>query len=499
MNRFEQRVETLLAAVLLLSCVTVQAIEIPLTGLQLSPQDEAQVEAMVLHVPDNWIGDFNGMQKHRVVRLLVPYSRTFFAVDQGHQQGISYEFGKALEVWLNKKHPFKRKSLQWRVLFIPVARDELIPKLLEGAGDIAAGGLTITEGRLQRVDFAAPFATDIREAVVIAPGRPPLQNIEALSGREVMVRASSSYFEHLNSLNQRLKAKGLAPVRINAADENLEPEDLLAMVNAGLIEATVVDRYIAEAWSPLYTQMQIQDSFYLDNSAQFAWAIRKGSPRLKQELAAFVKTHKLGTLFGNSLRNKYVSDGKQLVDATSDAEMQKFEEMVGLFQKHADTYSFDYLMLMAQGFQESQLNQNVRSSAGAVGVMQLLPSTAADPGVAIEGVDKSADRNIEAGSKYMRLLADTYLNDPGLTPRNKMLMTFAAYNAGPSNLRKFRRLAQASGLDPNVWFGNVEHAAARLVGREPVDYVGNIYKYYVAYKLAAEKRKGPTDPVVRRP
>ncbi len=169
-------------------------------------------------------------------------------------------------------------------------------------------------------------------------------------------------------------------------------------------------------------------------------------------------------------------------------ELKRFAALVGIFEKHAGTYDFDYLMLMAQGYQESQLNQSARSHRGAVGVMQLLPSTAADPSVGIADIDKDPDRNIEAGSKYMRLLADKYLNDPELTPVNRTLMAFAADNAGPGNLRKFRRLAEKSGLDKNVWFGNVEHAAARLVGRETVDYVGNIYKYYVAYKLARDKQ-----------
>lgn len=459
----------------------------PLPDEQLSASEEAEVEAMVLPVPDAWIGDLDGMREQRLVRILVPYSRTFYSVDRGRQAGISYEFGKALEDWLNKKHPYERKSLRWRVLFIPVARNELMPKLLEGIGDIAAGGLTITEGRLKTVDFAAPFAVGVREVVVTAPGSKPPEKLEDLAGREVTVRASSSYFEHLVQLNKTFKEKGLKPIDIKPADENLESEDLLEMVNAGLIEAMVVDRYIAQAWTPLYKDMRIIDRFYVHEGAEYAWAIRKNSPQLKSALAGFVKTHKVGTVFGNSLRNKYVTNSKQLLKATSEAEMKKFRDTVSFFQKHATTYQFDYLMLMAQGFQESQLNQSARSPRGAVGVMQLLPATAADKDVGIHGIDKSADKNIEAGTKYMRLLANKYLNDPELTPLNKTLMTFAAYNAGPGNLRKFRRLAEKSGLDPNVWFGNVEHAAARVVGRETVDYVGNIYKYYVAYKLAAAK------------
>nr|WP_239482196.1 lytic transglycosylase F [Pseudomonas insulae] len=460
-----------------------------LPAAELTAQEEAEVDAMVLPVPPAWIGDFDGMKERRLVRVLVPYSRTFFVVNQGRQQGISYELGKALEAWLNKNHPYERKSFQWRVMFIPVARNELLPKLLEGMGDIAAGGLTVTEGRQQTVDFAAPFADDVRESVITGKHSKPLSKLEDLSGREVTVRASSSYFEHLINLNKTFKEKGLAPIDVKPADENLESEDLLEMVNAGLLETTVVDRYIAEAWSKLYTDLKIHDEFYLHQGAQFAWAIRKSSPLLKSELAAFVKTHRTGTVFGNSLRNKYVKNSKRVLNATSEAEMKKFREMVGLFERHAGTYNFDHLMLMAQGFQESQLNQSARSHRGAVGVMQLLPSTAADKSVAIQGIDKSADRNIEAGTKYMRLLADKYLNDPELTPLNKTLMTFAAYNAGPGNLRKFRRLAEKSGLDPNVWFDNVEHSAARIVGRETVDYVGNIYKYYVAYKLTEEKNR----------
>nr|WP_246707966.1 transglycosylase SLT domain-containing protein [Ensifer oleiphilus] len=144
---------------------------------------------------------------------------------------------------------------------------------------------------------------------------------------------------------------------------------------------------------------------------------------------------------------------------------------------------------MAQGYQESQLDQSRRSPRGAVGVMQLLPSTAADKSVGIKGIDKDQDRNVEAGSKYLRHLVDVYINDPQITPRDQLLFAFAAYNAGPGNLRKFRAKAKDMGLDPDLWFGNVENAAAEIVGRETVQYVSNIYKYYVAYGLLAEHAK----------
>lgn len=454
---------------------------------QLTATEESEVDAMVLPVPPAWIGDLNGMRESRTVRILVPYSKTFYLVDRGRQQGIAYEYGKALEKWLNQNQPFAQKTLRWQVMFIPTARNELLPRLLSGYGDIAAGGLTITAGRRQTVDFVDPAISDVRETIVTGPGAPAIARLEDLAGQEVWVRPSSSYFEHLVALNQRFKEQGLAPVKVMPANENLETEDLLQMVNAGLYGITVADRYIAELWQPLYTDMLIHDRFYLHEGGQAGWAIRKNSPQLMAALNAFTKQHKSGTEFGNIMIKRYFKNSKRVLNATSEAELKKFNALSGLFEKHAGTYDFDYLMLMAQGFQESQLDQAARSRAGAVGVMQLLPSTAADPAVGIRDIDKSVDKNIEAGSKYLRLLSDKYLDDPELTPVNRTLLSFAAYNAGPGNLMKFRRLAEKSGLDPNVWFGNVEQAAARVVGRETVDYVGNIYKYYVVYKLAAQR------------
>lgn len=459
-----------------------------LPDVELTPAEEAEVQKMVLPVLPDWTGDFEGMRERRLIRVLVPYSKTFFELDRGRQRGLTYELGKGLEAWLNKTQPYDKKSMQWRVMFIPTARNELMSKLNKGVGDIATGGLTVTEERLKEVDFSDPFAVNIPEILVTAPGSKPVEKLEDLSGQEITVRASSSYYEHLQALNASFKEQGLAPIDLKAADENLESEDLLQMVNAGLLKATVVDRYLAIIWAPLYTDMKIHEKIVLHDNSEFAWAIRKDSPQLKSQLSEFVKTHKVGTTFGNSLRTKYVTNSsKRVLNATSEAEMRKFQEMVEIFNRHASTYGFDHLMLMAQGFQESQLDQKARSPRGAVGVMQLLPKTAKDPTVGIGGIDKSADKNIEAGSKYMRLLADKYLTDPQLTQMNKTLMTFAAYNAGPGNLRKFRALAEKSGLDKNIWFGNVEQAAAQVVGRETVDYVGNIYKYYVAYKLVEEK------------
>ena len=144
-------------------------------------------------------------------------------------------------------------------------------------------------------------------------------------------------------------------------------------------------------------------------------------------------------------------------------------------------------MLAALGYQESGLDQSVRSGAGAIGVMQLLQSTAEDKNVGIANIQE-LEANIHAGSKYLRFLRDRYFADPGVNDINKTLLTFASYNAGPAKVAKLRKQAAERGLDPNTWFGNVEIISAEVIGHETTNYVSNIYKYYVAYKLVEQQR-----------
>jgi membrane-bound lytic murein transglycosylase MltF len=183
---------------------------------------------------------------------------------------------------------------------------------------------------------------------------------------------------------------------------------------------------------------------------------------------------------------RYLKDTKWVKNSTSAREMQKFNTYVTYFKKYGQEYDFDYLMLAAQGYQESMLNQDLRSRAGAVGLMQVMPKYAAAKPISISNVDQ-AEPNIRAGAKMVHNITVTYFNDPEIDPTNKTLLTFAAYNAGPSRIAKLRTMATAQGLDPNVWFGNVELMAAKDIGQETVQYVSNIFKYYVAYKASLEQ------------
>lgn len=433
----------------------------------------------------NWRGDFDGMLQRRVFRLIVPYSRTLFFVDRGRQFGLVAEFGQELETWLNQRHG--KGAIRHYVAFVPTPRDKMIAALNEGKGDAIAANLTITPERQAEVDFAAPWLTGVKEIVVTGPAAPAFAALKDLSGKQVHVRTSSSYATHLAALSQRFVAEGKAPIWLRPFDDDLEDEDLLEMVHAGLLPFAVVDQHKAQAWAQVLPKLTLRDDLVVADGGEIAWAIRKGSPLLKAEMNAFFATRREGTSFGNTVLRRYFGRSKAPRPAATEGEIDKFNGLIGSFQKHGLAQDFDFLMLAAQGYQESQLVQSRRSPRGAVGVMQLLPRTAAAPPVGIRDVASSADVNIRAGAIYMRYLMQTYVNDPALDPRNRLLMTLAAYNAGPGNLRRFRRLARQQGLDPNIWFNHVEHAAARVIGRETPQYVGNIYKYYLAYSLLLER------------
>ena len=430
-------------------------------------------------------GDLDGMVKRRVIRVLTVQSPILYFVDRGREVGITYETVKAFEKRLNEQ--LGNKVVTVHVIAIPVARDELIPRLLAGQGDIAAAALTITRERKEKVDFSDPMATGVREVLVSGPGAPPVATVDELSGKEVYVRASSSAAEHLRFLNRRLEKAGKPPVTITHAPEVLEDGDILEMVAAGLAPATVVDDYMADLYVQVFPKLR-KDAGVQSPPVEIAWAFRKKSPQLAAAVNRFVKTQKQGSLAGNVLVKKYLKTTKWVTNARSDEDRRRFESMAGLFRKYSERYRFDHLLMAAQGYQESGLDQGKRSHVGAIGVMQVMPATARDKAVGIPDIDR-LESNIHAGIKYNRWVADNFYKDPGITPLNRQLFAFASYNAGPGKVAALRREAKADGLDPNVWFNNVELVAAKRIGRETVTYVSNIYKYYLAYQMMAQGKE----------
>lgn len=452
-----------------------------------SPSKEAEPEGRPdYELPDatavKWIGDLDGMIKRRLIRILVTYSRTNYFVDRGTQRGLTYDSFRLFEDDLNKK--LQSKHIRVHVLFVPVGRDDLIPALLEGRGDIAAANLTITPERLKQVDFSAPSKTDVSEIAVTAPGAEPVASVEDLSGKEVYVRKTSSFYESLEKLNAEFSKTGNAPVKVRLAPEELETEDILEMVNAGLIKMTIADNQVAEFWKKVLPRMVLNPEATVRTGGEIAFMIRKDSPQLKQELNAFLAKYPEGSSTRNQLLQKYLKNTKFVKAATSKEEIAKFERTVEFFRKFAGKYDLDYFLVMAQGYQESRLDQNAKSPVGAIGVMQVMPATGKDMNV---GDISQIEANIHAGVKYIRFMVDQFFENEPMDRLNKGLFAFAAYNAGPGRISQLRSLAAKRGLNPNVWFNNVEVIAAEKIGRETVIYVSNIYKYYIAYKLVAEE------------
>jgi membrane-bound lytic murein transglycosylase MltF len=446
--------------------------------------DSAFEKAAVLNKP--WTGDFDGMVKKRRIRAMVVYSKTFYFLDQGHQRGLSYDLLKEFEKYVNNK--LKTGNLKIEVIFIPVTRDEIIPGLVKGFGDIAVANLTITPQRQKQVEFSDPWMTGVKELLITGPAASPVASVEDLSGKEIHVRKSSSYYESLLKLNASFKKAGRQPIKLVIADEIFQDEDLLEMINAGLIPMIVVDSHKALFWEQIFDQIKVRSDIAVRTGGDIAWAFRKNSPKLKAVVNEFVRGHKKGTLLGNILFKRYLRDNRYVKNSVSAQEMKKFRAMVEYFKTYADRYDFDYLMLGAQAYQESGLDQSKRSPAGAIGVMQVLPSTAADSNVGIPNIEK-LENNIHAGTKYLRFIVDRYFNEPSIDQVNRMLFAFAAYNAGPARINDLRKKAAKTGRDPDVWFHNVEMTAAQEIGRETVQYVSNIYKYYIAYRMLTAQRK----------
>ena len=431
-----------------------------------------------------WTGDFDGMAERQVLRVLVVHNKMLYFLDQGRLRGVNVDLFNEFEKFINQK--LKTGTIKIKVVFLPVQRDQLFTALAEGRGDIAASYLTITGSRKEVVDFSTPLLTGVKEILVTGPNLPVMKSIEDLAGQELHLRKSSSYYQHVVELNETFKKKGLAPIRVVAASEFMEDSDLLEMVNAGLIPMIIVDDHKARFWGQIFEKITLYPDIAVNTGGEIAWAFRKNSPQLAAVVNEFLHTAKKGTLLGNILFKRYLKENKWARNSLSPEEIKKFQVVVDLFKTYSDRYGFDYLMTAALAYQESRLDHNQRSHVGAVGIMQLLPTTAADKNVGIPDINE-LEKNIHAGHKYLRFLQDRYFNDPQIDTLNRYLFSFAAYNAGPAKVNRLRKEAKENGLDPNIWFQNVEMIAAKRIGRETVQYVSNIYKYYISYKLSLEK------------
>jgi membrane-bound lytic murein transglycosylase MltF len=446
-----------------------------------------------------WHGDLDGIvaERARLLRLLTVFEPMHYLVDGRRQAGLTFEAARAFEKFLNERLGRSRAADRIRIILVPVRRDQLIPFIRDGRGDIAAANLTITDDRLADVDFSDPMVSGAFEVVVTGPAADPVNSLDELSGRSVFVRRSSSYFESLQQLNRHLDDRGLPPASIVEVDEILDDGAILKLVQEGRLPTTIVDAHKADFWVNFFPDLVWNEEVRPRDDGRIAWAVQKETPQLLEQVNAFARTHKQGTLTGNVLINRYLKNTDWL-EALEDQEVnQRLDSLKSLFQEKAAMYDLDWRRLAAQSFQESGLDQSRRSSRGAIGLMQLMPATAREMG--FDDIS-TADANVEAGAKYMRHVIDTYFSDiennpevdPKLAEEEAYATALAAYNAGPTRISRLRRTAESRGIDSRRWFDQMEPIVAREVGSEPVKYVQNVMEYSIQIQLQrrlVEERK----------
>jgi len=425
---------------------------------------------------ERWTGDLDGIAERGYLRVAVPHNPILISYDGEKTTGAAVERARELE-----KHLAETEGLTLDIVFVTLPRDEILDAVIDGRADFADANLTITEARAARVSFTDPLRENVRELVVTGPESPEIATLDDLAAVGLHLRESSSYFTHIEALN----ATRETPIPVVPVNENLEDRDLLEMVQAGLIPAIVVDDHKAAFWVQIFDEITVHDDLAINEGGQIAWATRHDAPRLLAALNGFVAKAKKGTLLGNIIVKRFLENADWIEKLDTKREDGNFQAVKPIVVEHAETYDFDWQMIIAQGYQESRLDQSKKSHAGAVGIMQLLPSTAKDPNVGIPDIHVS-ERNVEAGVKYLRFLKDRYFDEPEIEPLDRLLFALAAYNAGPGNIRKARKRAETMGLDPKVWFDNVETATAKAVSREPVIYVRNIFKYAVYLRMQQE-------------
>lgn len=419
-------------------------------------------------------GDLPQLRERRLIRVLVSYTRTNFFMTKRGFRGIEHDLLKAYENYLNRGP--RKQRYQTHLTFIPMPFGDILLNLEAGYGDIAASGLTITPEREALVDFTNPYITNVREIVVSHLNSPKIEKLADFSGKQVIVVDSSSYIIHLERINQTLGQMGLTPMEIIKADPLMESEDLLELVNEDIYQYTVVDNHIAHIWKQVLENIRVQDDLVVHHDSNIAWAIQKHHPKLKASLNRFIQAYaKPGRLLGNSVYKKYFEDTYWVKKPLTHDLLKKITCLKYYFQRYAEFYDFDWKLIAALSYQESRFDPKKKSHMGAVGIMQIKPSTAADKNVNLPNID-DLETNIHAGVKYLAFLRDRYFSSDNYTPEERDNFTLAAYNAGPGRVMQLQRKAENLGLNRHKWFYNVESAARQIIGHETVNYVTSIQK-----------------------
>jgi membrane-bound lytic murein transglycosylase F len=441
----------------------------------LASLDRFLTEAQLTRRSDSpMLGDLVEIKERRVLRVLTRNSAATYFLWRGELMGFEYDLMKE----------FARQQRLRLEVIVPPAAEDLLPWLRDGRGDVVAAALTPTEKRMEGgVAFTRPY-NYVEQVIVARDDETGLNELEDLNGRTVWVRPSSSYVATL----EYVRSKGI-DVTIAEAPEEMVTEEIIGMVASGDYDLTLADSHIVDI--EVNWREDVKAAFPLTNLLPLSWAVRASNPELKEALDDFLQREYRGLYF-NIIYERYFRDARKIRrhrDERADlvGDLSPYDAIV---KKYADVYGFDWRLIVSMMYQESQFDPRARSFAGATGLMQVLPRTAGE-----FGFDDLHDPEeaIHAGIKYLDWVRDRF--EPDLSVQDRMWFTLAAYNAGAGHVRDARRLARQQGLNPNVWFGNVERAMLLLSRTqyaqaaqhgycrcgEPVRYVRDVRSRYTAY------------------
>lgn len=426
------------------------------------------------------VDDLPDMLRRRTIRVLTTYAPSTYFISYGQSYGFEYRLLKDYETHLNRRPVYGK--LPTVIEFIPIPENLLISSLKAGIGDIVAAGTRITPESSSEADFTIPYLSSVSEVLVSHAKTSPINRIDDLSNRKIHVQSGWESSKTLRRINSRLLIKNLPPLQMIETNTILSSEDILELINTGIIELSIAESHISHIWAETLPDITIHELPEISAHTPIAWMVRKNNPELKASLNRFLLKRRRGSHFGNIYYRQYFKQTKWINHPLAPTDHAKFSRYVPLFRKYGARYSFDWMLLAAVAYQESEMNHNRQSPSGAVGLMQVMPTTASDTSIGIRDIN-TPENNVHAGAKYLALLRDVYFADPAIRPHDRIDLILASYNAGPNRIQQCRRLAAKLGLDPNKWFNNTEVAAMRLIGTETVRYVSNINKYYLAYSL----------------
>lgn len=430
---------------------------------------------------DPYVGDVDVMAERGKVRVLTTYNRTNFFLARGEPQGLEFELLKPFETFA------KQRGYGLTFQFIPTTRDKLLPGLAAGHGDIAAAALTITPARKKQADFTVPYVTGVSEVLVTHKAVPSPASAEALSGKTLFIRPSSSYHESIMALNEKLERAGKPAVIVKSAPEYLETEDILEMVNSGAVKMTVCDSNLAAIWATVMKDLRVRKEVRFRENARIAFMVRKDSPELRRLLDEYLAERHKGTFSGDALIGRYYRKNPWIKSPLHNNTGKQFRDNRELMVREGKAADFDWLMLMALAYQASGFDQS-KTEGDRVGQMQVDRAALKAQGVKTDDLTDLADReqNIVAAVRLLAHYRDEHFREPGVEELERVLFALAAYRLGPDEVDNARAKARELGLDPNQWFRNVEIAMAQITNEEEARYVSNVSKYHLIYRMADE-------------